>query len=266
MIDAAAAGGAARDVDAAHRVRASLFAADWPAPAGVRAFTTLRSPAGESAPPFDRFNLGDRCGDDAALVLANRAALQAALALPEAPRWLRQVHGAGVVRFERGDAYAGVEADAAVTSSRGVVLVVLTADCLPVVFAARDGTEIAVAHAGWRGLAQGVLEATLRAMRTPPHSILAWLGPAAGPLRYEVGEEVHRAFVDADAGAAAAFASTRRGHWHVDLFALARRRLQAAGVGGTHGGGECTLGNPDRFFSHRRDGLSGRMATVAFMA
>ncbi|TNJ35475.1 peptidoglycan editing factor PgeF [Arenimonas terrae] len=244
------------------------FEADWPAPPGVRALTTLRTGEGVSPPPFDRFNLGLRCGDDPVLAQRNRARLADWLALPSPPHWLQQVHGTGVLRFDAAPAPGGdePEADAAVTSAPGVVLAILTADCLPVVFAARDGSEVAAAHAGWRGLAAGVLEATVAAMRTPPARLAAWLGPAAGPQAYEIGAEVREAFLARDAAAAAAFAPTRPGHWRVDLYALARRRLAAAGVSGVHGGGLCTISDPARFFSHRRDGRSGRLATLAWIS
>ena len=165
-------------------------------------------------------------------------------------------------------AFAGegeVQADAAITATPGVVLAILTADCLPVVFAARDGCEIAAAHAGWRGLAAGMLEATVAAMATPASRLMAWLGPAAGPHAYEVGGEVFDAFVSRDRAAEAAFLPTRPGHWNVDLYALARRRLAAAGVMQVHGGGLCTISDPQRFFSHRRDGRGGRIATLAWM-
>lgn len=247
--------------------------ADWPAPPGVRAVTSLRGGEGVSAPPFDRLNLGLNCGDDPAAVAENRRRLAAWLRLPSEPRWLRQVHGRTVVRFPAaaaeeagGDSAAPPEADAAVTSEPGVVLAILTADCLPVVFAARDGGELGAAHAGWRGLAAGVLEATVAAMATPPAGLVAWLGPAAGPAHYEIGAEVREAFVSGDLGAASAFVPTRPGHWRVDLCALARRRLAAAGVTEVHGGGLCTIAEPSRFFSHRRDGRSGRLVTLAWRA
>ena len=236
--------------------------ADWPAPPGVRALSTMRHGLGVSKPPFDAFNLGARCGDDPEAVAENRRQLDAALVLPSPPRWLRQVHGIGVAR-EPG--FDEPEADAAVTSMPGTVLAILTADCLPVVFAARDGDEIGAAHAGWRGLGAGVLEATVAAMETPADHLVAWLGPAAGPQAYEIGEEVFDAFVSGDAGAAAAFAPTRPGHWKVDLHALARRRLAAIGVTDVHGGGLCTISDPVRFFSHRRNQRSGRIATVAWI-
>jgi YfiH family protein len=241
--------------------------ADWPAPPGVRGLTTLRSGDGVSRPPFDRLNLGLRCGDEPADARRNRALLTQWLALPSAPHWLQQVHGTGVVRFDAPPG-AGEEpvADAAVTGTPGVVLAILSADCLPVLLAARDGREIAAAHAGWRGLAAGVLEATVAAMRSPAPELVAWLGPAAGPAAYEIGEEVREAFVSRDPGAASAFIATRPGHWRLDLYALARRRLAACGVTRVHGGDRCTISEPAGFFSHRRDGRSGRMATLAWLA
>lgn len=260
----------------------AILPADWPAPPGVRAFTTLRQGAGGSAPPFDSFNLGNARGpdgDDPAAVAANRAALVVCAGLPSAPHWLRQVHGTGVLVVDRalpaGDATAErarmaaePEADAAVTAAPGVALAVLTADCLPVVFASRDGRRVGAAHAGWRGLAAGVLENTVAAMAAPPETLLAWLGPAAGPLAYEIGAEVRDAFTGQDSAAAKAFTATRPGHWHVDLYALARRRLQSAGLAATniHGGGLCTISDSQRFHSHRRDGRAGRMATVIHFA
>ena len=252
---------AMRDITA--RVQASVLPADWPAPPGVRALTTLRGPAGDSRPPFDAFSFGLRNGDDADAVAANREMLERGLALPSAPCWLRQVHGTTVVRFDAASV-AEPEADAAVTATPGVVLAILTADCLPVAFAADDGSEVGAAHAGWRGLAAGVLEATVAAMRTPPSRLLAWLGPAAGPAHYEVGAEVRDAFVTGDARAADAFVATRPGHWRVDLDALARRRLAAMGVTRVHGGGMCTIADASRFFSHRRDQRTGRMATLVW--
>lgn len=252
--------------------RVPVVHAGWPAPAGVHAFTTVRHGAGHSAAPFDTFNLGNRYaadGDDPAIVARNRTQLIELAGLPSAPHWLKQVHGIDVLRVETPadpDATEPV-ADALVTSVPGVVLAILTADCLPVVFAAKDGREIAAAHAGWPGLSKGMLEATLAAMRTRATDVLAWIGPAAGPQRYEVGENVFEAFVAQDAGAVAAFAPTRPGHWLADLPALARRRLVARGMHADdiHGGDLCTISEPDRFFSHRRDGRSGRIATLAWM-
>jgi YfiH family protein len=243
-----------------------LLRPDWPAPANVHAAVVQRDAPGDSVAPFDRCNLGARCGDEAAAVAANRARLVDLLALPQPPRWLAQVHGTHVVRIDDATpAHDEPQADAAVTSTPGVVLAILTADCLPVLFAARDGSEVAAAHAGWRGLCAGVLEATVAAMRTAPADVLAWLGPAAGPQAYEIGAEVRDAFLAHDAAAAGAFAATRPGHWRVDLYALARQRLAAAGVGTVSGGGLCTITDRQRFFSHRRDARTGRMASLVWM-
>lgn len=241
--------------------------ASWSAPPGVRGLTTLRHGLGHSAPPFDHCNLGTRSGDDAATVAANRAALIAALRLPSPPRWLRQVHGTGVMRMTAGDATSASEpeADAAITADAGVVLAILSADCLPVLLATADGSRIGAAHAGWRGLAAGVLENTVAALEVAPETLLAWLGPAAGPRAYEVGVEVRDAFVGTDPGAAAAFAPTRPGHWRCDLYALARRRLAALGVMRIAGGDQCTISAPQRYFSHRRDARTGRMVSLLWM-
>jgi hypothetical protein len=247
--------------------------ADWPAPPEVCGGSTRRHGLGASPSPFDTLNLGGHRsadGDAAAHVLANRAVLRDALGLPSTPLWLRQVHGTAVVdadaRTVDGVAVPAdgdePEADAAVTRRAGVVLAVLHADCLPVLLCSEDGAVLGAAHAGWRGLAAGVVEATVGAMRVPGERAMAWLGPAAGPANYEIGEEVRAAFVDGDAGAAAAFIATRPGHWRVDLYALARRRLAGIGVTRVYGGGRCTLGEPQAFFSHRRDARTGRMASL----
>lgn len=241
----------------------------------VVAFTTQRLGAGGSVPPFDHLNLGNRSaagGDDPAQVERNRDELQQRGGLPSAPHWLRQVHGTCVLRFDQPPIARGIEiepeADAAVTSVPGVVLAILTADCLPVVFAARDGGEVAAAHAGWRGLADGMLEATVAAMHTHAADLLVWLGPAAGPQHYEIGANVRDAFMAHDAGATSAFTATRPGHWRVDLYALARQRLQAVGIApeAISGGEHCTIAQPQQFFSHRRDGQSGRIATLAWIS
>jgi YfiH family protein len=245
---------------------AAWIDARWPVPARVRGFTTLRHGLGVSAPPFDDFNLGLRAGDDAGAVERNRALLVEHARLPSPPCWLRQVHGVDVHRFES-PAVEEVEVDASVTSEPGVVLAILTADCMPVLFSADDGSEIGAAHAGWRGMAGGVLENTLAMMRTSPARVHAWMGPAAGPQAYEVGAEVFEAFIADDRDAADAFVSTRPDHWRVDLYALARRRLQAAGLASEriHGGGLCTISEPQRFFSHRRDQRGGRMASLLWI-
>ena len=247
------------------RERGFLLPAQWDAPPNVHAFTTLRSGAGTSQPPFDTFNLGNARaadGDDPDVVASNRAELVERAGLPSPPRWLRQVHGTRVVDEPGVDE---PEADASVTSNPGTVLAILTADCLPVVFAARDGREVAAAHAGWRGLAAGVLENTVASMQASPDDLVAWLGPAAGPQAYEIGAEVHDAFVSHDMRAQDAFVATRPGHWCVDLYALARQRLADAGITRVQGGGLCTISDARCFFSHRRDHRSGRMATLVWM-
>ena len=257
-----------------------LFA-NWPAPANVHAFTTTRHGQGASLAPFDSFNLGTNAGDDPDAVQRNRELLIRSAGLPAAPQWLRQVHGTGVWRFDAGatrkvggtvahDDESGADVpcgDASVTSVPGVVLAILTADCLPVLLSAKDGGEVGGAHAGWRGLAAGVIERTVAAMHTAPDRLMAWLGPAAGPAQYEIGAEVHDTFVASDPRAAAAFAPTRPGHWRVDLYALARLRLQSAGVAAAdiHGGDLCTISDPQRFYSHRRDQRTGRMASLIWM-
>lgn len=240
--------------------------AAWPVPAKVHGFTTLRRGLGVSQAPFDEFNLGLRAGDEPDAVQRNRSLLTEQANLPAGPCWLRQVHGVAVERFDA-PGNDEREADASVTSAPGTVLAILTADCMPVLFCADDGSEVGAAHAGWRGLAGGVLENTLAAMRTSPRNVQAWLGPAAGPQRYEIGEEVFEAFVSRDPAAASAFTATRPGHWQVDLYALAQRRLTAAGVpaANIHGGGLCTISEPDRFFSHRRDQRTGRMASLIWI-
>lgn len=239
---------------------------DWPAPPQVHAAVTTRHGPGVSAPPFERFNLGSRNGDAAEAVAINRGSLQQSLGLPAAPRWLRQVHGVTVAELGPLPSAEEPQADAAVSHLPGTVLSILTADCLPVLFCAADGSEIGAAHAGWRGLAGGVLEATLTQLHAPRDRVLAWLGPCIGGASYEVGEEVRGAFVDHDADAAACFVATRPGHWLCDLAALARQRLQAAGLTRIHGGGFDTLTDP-RFYSYRRDSArSGRFASLIWLA
>lgn len=257
------------------------IAADWPAPANIRAFTSTRQGPGVSALPFYKFNLGARCGDDAAHVAQNRAALISHYSLPSEPIWLHQVHGIDVVRIESPrpnppplgqggthDVRAGEGeplADASVTETPDTVLAVLTADCLPVLFCNRAGTEIAAAHAGWRGLADGMLEATVAAMQSPSEQIMAWLGPAAGAERYEIGEVVRQAFLQHSAEAASAFTATRPGHYLIDMAAIARQRLRAVGVSHVYGGEHCTISDI-RFYSHRREQRTGRMASLIWMA
>lgn len=242
-----------------------LIEPDWPAPAGVRAAATTRA-GGVSAAAYASLNLGDHVGDDPAAVAGNRRRLAAALKLPAAPLWLRQVHGRRVASASRDG--AGTEADAMVATLPGAVCVVLTADCLPVLLCDAEGTAVAAAHAGWRGLAAGVLEATVAALVAAgagADRLMAWIGPAISAPAYEVGEEVRGACLAGDPGAAGAFSANPRGRWQLDLPALARHRLAAAGVTRIYGGQHCTFSDPRRFFSHRRDGSCGRQATLVWM-
>lgn len=235
---------------------------DWPAPARVRAFSTTRA-GGVSEGEYGSLNLGFSSGDDPSRVAENRALVRRHL--PADPCWLRQVHGIAVADL---DALAPGDvpvADAAAVSRPGVVAVVLTADCLPVVLARGDGTRVMVAHAGWRGLSAGVLEASVAALGGDPAQALAWLGPAIGPRVFEVGPEVREAFLDADAGAACAFVALGAGKYLADLYALARRRLARAGLAQVHGGGRCTLTEAQAFFSYRRAKASGRQGTFAWI-
>jgi hypothetical protein len=199
-------------------------------------------------------------GDDPAAVAENRRRLKAAAGLPSDPAWLSQIHGTAVADLDSPVAHGA--ADAAMTRGLGKVCAILTADCLPIILASSSGNAVAAAHAGWRGLAAGVIEATVDAMGVPPASLLAWLGPAIGPEHFEVGTEVREAFLRVDPEAGAAFAPNARGRFMADLGMLARRRLQGLGVSRIYGGGECTFTREDRYFSHRRDGITGRQATL----
>lgn len=233
---------------------------DWPVPSHVRALVTTRN-GGVSTGPYASLNLGFAVNDDPDAVAENRARVRAHL--PSEPRWLKQVHGAGVVTAE--SVATLVEADASVTRSPGVVCVIQMADCMPVLLAARDGSVIGIAHAGWRGLAGGVVERTIEAMRTDPAKVVAWLGPAIGPDAFEVGDEARAAFLASDPAAANAFRPLQPGKWLADLFSLARQRLARVGVTAVHGGGLCTVADPIRFFSHRRDRVTGRMGAFLWI-
>ncbi len=243
-------------------MKASWFEADWPAPAGVRVLSTLRGDAGSgvSRAPYAHFNLGDHVGDDPLAVAENRRRLREEAGLPAEPSWLSQVHGIEVADL---DALRNQgPADAAITRRAGKVCAILTADCLPVVIAANPGEAVAAAHAGWRGLAAGVIEAAVQALRVPPASLMAWLGPAIGPEHFEVGAEVRDALLRSDAEAAGAFRPNARGRYMADLPMLARRRLEKLGVTRIYGGDQCTYARAQRYFSHRRDGTTGRQATL----
>lgn len=231
--------------------------ADWPVAAGIIAGTTTRR-GGVSDGAYRSMNLGAHVGDEPERVAENRRRFVADCGLAREPDWLTQVHGTAV-RVAGG---AGPdEADAAIAHGPGAIVAVLTADCLPILLCADSGDEFAAIHAGWRGLAAGIVATTVLSMKTSPERLLAWFGPAISQPAFEVGDEVRAAFVAGDAGAKACFLPNERGRWQADLYALARRKLGAAGVGAIFGGGLCTFGDEERFFSYRRDGQCGRMAT-----
>lgn len=239
-----------------------LLLPDWPAPAHVRAVISTRR-GGVSRPPYDSLNLGDHVGDDPVAVAKNRERLQRAAGAPATPLWLNQVHGTRVL--DCASTTTDREADASIAAHPGQVCVVMTADCLPLLICNRAGTRVAAAHAGWRGLADGVLEATLARFDDPAEQLLVWLGPAIGPAAFEVGAEVRARFLQDDPRADNAFRPGRPGHWLADIYQLARLRLQRVGVGFIGGGDYCTVTDRERFFSYRRDGVTGRMASMIWM-
>ncbi|MFO7641292.1 MAG: peptidoglycan editing factor PgeF [Candidatus Competibacteraceae bacterium] len=240
-----------------------LIFPDWPAPTRVWAVSTTRA-GGVSLPPYDRLNLATHVGDDPACIAENRRRLAVMAGFPAEPAWLEQVHGTTVAAAETVD--APVAADAAWTRVPGQPCVVMTADCLPVLLCDRAGTVVAAAHAGWRGLAGGVIAATVARLNAAPAELLAWLGPAIGPAAFEVGEEVRAAFLALDAGNAGCFQPSPTGRWLADLYELARRQLRRLGVPAIYGGDHCTFSEPERFFSYRRESRTGRMATLIWLA
>ena len=242
----------------------ALLAPAWHPPACVGAAMSLRG-GGVSALPYASLNLGTHVGDEASAVARNRALLREGLALPAEPLWLEQVHGATVYRADSAAPLQPPVADAAVSRRPGVVLAILVADCLPVLFCDRAGTVIAAAHAGWRGLAAGVLEETVRAMGVPPGSVIAWLGPAISQAHFEVGDEVRSAFVAQDETNAASFRRNERSRWQCDLPGLARRRLRALGIDSVTDSAVCTFARAAECFSYRRDGRTGRMAALLWL-
>lgn len=235
----------------------------WPAPANVHALSTTRN-GGVSAQPYASLNLGDHVGDDPQAVAQNRAILRRHL--PAEPLWLKQVHTTSVANANADTATGIPEADASVARSPNKVCAVLTADCLPVLLCDRQGTVVAAAHAGWRGLAGGVLEATVTAMHVDPADLLAWLGPAIGPDAFEVGDDVRAIFLADDPAAANAFTPHGNGKWLADIYRLARIRLARCGVGQISGGEHCTFREENRFFSYRRDQTTGRMASLIWLS
>lgn len=240
----------------------SLLEIDWQVPRGVRAAFTTRL-GGVSAAPRDSFNLATHVRDDPAHVAANRERLRELLQLRAEPAWLNQVHGVTVADLNGASESASpLTADGSVTSRVDTPCVVMVADCLPVLFASRDGSRIGAAHAGWRGLASGVLEHTVKALGVSGKDLLAWMGPCISREHFEVGDEVREEFVKQDAGATTHFDTNARGRWQADLAGLAKRRLSALGIDDISGGHWCTFVDRERFYSHRRDGQGGRMAAL----
>jgi YfiH family protein len=234
--------------------------ADWPAPANVHAGTSWRQ-GGISQGTYASLNLAMHVGDDPQAVVENRSRL----GLPTEPIWLNQVHGltvmnAGNVAKDKSEQV--IEADAAYTDVAGVICAVLTADCLPLLLCDRAGSRVAAVHAGWRGLATGIIERAVTALQLPGEQLLVWLGPAIGPNAYEVGDDVREAFLHRDADAHTAFRPNRPGHWWMDIYQLARQQLAQQGVAEVYGGDHCTWREADSFYSYRRDGVTGRMASV----
>ncbi|MFJ3053622.1 peptidoglycan editing factor PgeF [Pseudomonas nitroreducens] len=234
---------------------------DWPAPANVRARVTTRA-GGVSVEPFDSFNLGEHVGDEPAAVAENRRRLVSELGCQ--PAWLSQVHGIEVVEA---DPSAVATADASWSATPGIACTIMTADCLPALFCDRAGTRVGAAHAGWRGLAGGVLEATVDAMGVAPAELLVWLGPSIGPRAFEVGPEVREAFLDEHAEVEHAFVpSVNAGKFMADIYELARIRLAAKGVTAVYGGDFCTFTDTERFYSYRRNSRTGRLASLIWLA
>ena len=244
------------------RVAMSWLQPNWPAPATVHAASTLRT-GGVSAPPFDSFNLALHVGDAADAVRENRTRLSQLLRLPAEPCWLEQVHGSHVV--EVATYVTPPAADACIARAANQVCAVMTADCLPVLFCSLDGDRVAAAHAGWRGLAAGILESTVSSLGLPGSQLLAWFGPAIGPQAFAVGDEVRIAFTARDAATVTAFQRNTNGQWLADIYHLARLELARLGVHAVYGGDACTVSDEARFFSYRRDGQTGRMASLIWI-
>ena len=239
----------------------SFIPADWPAPAHIHAGTTTRL-HGYSKPPYDSFNLAQHVGDDSHAVAKNRNRLHQQLRLPAEPFWLDQVHGCEVICADKPESRT---ADAAWTTSPGRVCAVLTADCLPLLLSDRRGTCVAAVHVGWRGLVAGVIQAAVQSMPVEPDRLLAWLGPCIGPAAFEVGADVYAACEQSLPTTGNAFLDYRPGRWLVNLPALVRHTLSACGVYDCHTSDLCTHTRADMFYSHRRDGSTGRMASLIWM-
>ncbi|MDT8311001.1 MAG: peptidoglycan editing factor PgeF [Methylophaga sp.] len=241
----------------------SLIQPDWPAPFNVKALFSTRL-GGVSPSPYDSLNLGDHVGDRLENVTVNRQILTNTAELPDKPLWLRQTHSTTVVDSQRWQ--AGIEADAIFSTQPNHICVVMTADCLPVLLCDKQGRQVAAIHAGWRGLCGGIIEQTVARLNAAPEDLLAWLGPAIGPAQFEVGAEVRDAFMAESAAAVNAFLPAKPGHYLADIYTLARLRLQRCDIRNVYGGGYCTVSQPELFFSYRRDGVTGRMTSLIWLA
>ena len=233
----------------------------WDAPSGIRAYCTTRR-GGESATPYDSLNLALHVGDDDAQVVRNRDLLNQALKLPTEPCWINQTHGIHAVTLEQDSSR---DADAAITRVPGNIAVVMTADCLPILICNRDGSEVAAVHAGWRGLQAGVIQAALKTMISPNQEVMAWIGPGISQACFEVGVEVHAAFIGSMQDAETCFDANRPGHWLCDLAGLAAKVLTAQGVDEVYRDSHCSYRDADKFYSYRRDATTGRMATLIWI-
>lgn len=248
----------------------ALILPQWPQPETVRSCSTTRQ-GGVSLPPYDSLNLGSHVSDLPEHVTTNRQRLQQLASLPSAPHWLEQVHGTDVARLTQKTSHQTIRADAAYTDELGIVCAAMSADCLPVLFCSRAGDEVAAAHAGWRGLNAGILENTLSTFRADPQDVMVWFGPAIGPQQFEVGAEVREAFIDNDAQAATAFTPFVKDTFFgkekylANIYELARLKLQAAGVRHFYGADRCTVSEPAYFFSYRREGITGRLASLIWL-
>ncbi|PWQ93776.1 peptidoglycan editing factor PgeF [Leucothrix arctica] len=241
--------------------RSAFIYPDWPAPDNIKAVMTTRH-GGVSLPPFDGLNLGDHVDDDPEAVQTNRKQLAVDLSLPQQPAWLSQVHGINVASCS--SAKSTDVADAIVGKHQNDVCSIMTADCLPVLFCDKQGTVIAAAHAGWRGLASGVLEATIAEMTSKPQDILIWMGAAIGPDAFEVGSEVRDVFIAQHSESTEAFKAQASGKWLADIYKLALIRFKHSKipVENVYGGGRCTYSEDTEFYSYRRESRTGRMASL----
>lgn len=246
----------------AERQSPGFIRPDWPAPANVHALVTTRT-GGYSIGPYTSFNLAAHTEDDPKAVGRNRKLLREYFDLPAEPVWLQQVHSNRII--EADPDIASVEADASWTSTAARICVVMTADCLPLLICNRDGSKVAAAHAGWRGLHAGIITNTVSMLQSDPSELMVWLGPAIGPRAFEVGEEVIQAFIDKNSANAAAFKRTDERHWLCDIYHLARTELEILGIAAVSGGDECTFTNSEYFYSYRRDGVTGRMASLIWI-